>query len=64
MRNFAIEEDAPIGIASEALMSKHSFIFLIEEGDAVVVTHDVGQISIDGVFLALVSEVECGDGEI
>lgn len=64
MRDLTVEEDATVGVPSEALVPKHSLIFLIEEGDAVVVTHDMGQIGIDGVFLALVGEVECGDGEI
>lgn len=64
MCDFAIQEDAAIGVPSEALMSKHSFIFLIEEWDALVVTHDMGQIGIDDVFLALVCEVESSDGEI
>lgn len=61
MGDFAIEEDTAIGIASEALVPEDSFILLIEEGDALVVAHHMGEVGINHVILALVGKIEGSD---
>jgi hypothetical protein len=58
MGDLAIEEDAAVSISSKALVPENSFILLIEEGDAVVVTHHMREIGLNHVVLAFVGEVE------
>jgi hypothetical protein len=62
MSDFLIDEDASIGISSEAFMSKHSLIFLIQEGNALVMSHDMSEIGLNYMIFFFVGKVKGCNG--
>lgn len=64
MCDSSIDEDSAIGVSSNAVVFESVSIFLINEGEALFVAEDVGEVGFDFSVLVVVCKVEGGDCEI